>query len=176
MPDESTTSDQEELAQRLEDAIRAGDDDEALKALGLDLFRSLYAAWEHGGYDDGINADLNVVMRLHADEAVYDMSAMGLDVLEGQAAIRGLYEDWRSSYEAFEAELEELRDLGHGVTFSVVINRGRLHGSAHWIELRFASVGIWAGGRIERGMGYTDIGEARAAAERLAEERAKASD
>jgi hypothetical protein len=33
------------------------------------------------------------------------MSAMGLGVLEGQAAIRGLYEDWRSSYEAFEAEL-----------------------------------------------------------------------
>jgi ketosteroid isomerase-like protein len=175
MPDESTTPDPEELAQRLEDAIRAGADHEALKAVGLDLFRSLYGAWERGGYDDGINADLDAVMSLHADEAVYDMSAMGLGVLEGQAAIRGLYEDWRSSYEAFEAELEELHDLGHGVTFSVVVNRGRLHGSARWIELRYASVGIWAGGRIERGMGYTDIDEARAAAERLAADRAHAS-
>jgi ketosteroid isomerase-like protein len=176
MPEEPTTPDLVELAQRLEDAMRAGDDPEAVKAVGLDVFRSLYAAWERGGYDDGINADLDVVMSLHADEAVYDMSPMGLGVLEGQAAIRGLYEDWRSSYEAFEAELEELRDLGHGVTFSVVVNRGRLHGSAHWIELRYASVGIWAGGLIERGISYTDVDEARAAAERLAQERAHASD
>jgi hypothetical protein len=171
MSEEATTPDLVELAQRLEDAMRAGDDPEAAKAVGLDVLRSLYAAWEHGGYDDGINADLDVVMSLHADEAVYDMSPMGLGVLEGQAAIRGLYEDWRSSYEAFEAELEELRDLGHAVTFSVVVNRGRLHDSAHWIKLRYASVGIWAGGRLERGISYTDIDEARAAAERLARER-----
>jgi hypothetical protein len=57
------------------------------------------------------------------------------------------------------------------VTFSVVVNRGRLHGSAHWIKLRYTSVGIWAGGRLERGIGYTDIDEARAAAERVAKER-----
>ncbi len=176
MPDKSTTPDPVELSQRLEDAIRTEDDDEALKAVGLDVLRSLYAAWERGGYDDGINADLDVVMSLHADDAVYDMSAMGLGALEGQAAIRGLYEDWRSSYEAFEAKLEELRDLGHGVTFGVVANRGRLHGSAHWIELRYAAIMIWAGARIERGIGYADIDAARAAAERLAEEHAQASD
>jgi hypothetical protein len=45
----------------------------------------------------------------------------------------------------------------------------------HKVELRYASVGIWAGGGLERGIGYTDIGEARAAAERLAEERARSS-
>jgi ketosteroid isomerase-like protein len=114
-------------------------------------------------------------MTLHADGAVYDMSAMGLGVLEGQAAIRALYEDWRRSYEAFEAELQELLDLGHGVTFFVVVNRGRLHGGANWVEFRYASVAIWAGGRIERGIGYADIDAARAGAERLAEERAHAS-
>jgi ketosteroid isomerase-like protein len=176
MPDKSTTPDPMELSQRLEDAIRTEDDDEALKAVGLDVLRSLYAAWERGGYDDGINADLDVVMSLHADDAVYDMSSMGLGALEGQAAIRGLYEDWRSSYEAFEAKLEELRDLGHGVSFGVVVNRGRLHGSAHWIEFRYAAIMIWAGARIERGIGYADIDAARAAAERLAEEPAQASD
>ena len=176
MPDESTTPGPVELSQRLEDAIRAGDDDEALKAVGLDVLRSLYAVWERGGYDDGITADLDVVMSLHADDAVYDMSAMGVGVLEGQAAIRGFYEDWRRSYEAFEAELEELRDLGHGVTFMVIINRGRPHGGAHWIEARYASAGIWAGGRLERGVAYTDIDEARAVAKQLAAERASASD
>jgi ketosteroid isomerase-like protein len=145
MPEESTTPDLVELAQRLEDAMRAGD-------------------------------DLDVVMSFYAPDAVWDLSSAGLGTFEGQAAIRGLYEDWRSSYEAFEAEWEELRDLGHGVTFSVVVNRGRPHGSAHWIELRYAAVQIWAGGLIERDMDYTDIDEARAAAERLAEEGAYASD
>jgi ketosteroid isomerase-like protein len=175
MPDESAPPDLKELARRLQDATRAGEDDEALKAVGLDALRALYAAWERGGYDDGMNADLDVMMAFHADEAVYDMSAMGLGVLEGHEAIRGLYEDWRSSYQAFEAELEELRDLGHGVAFFVVVNRGRLHGGAHWVEFRYASVAIWAGGRIERGIGYADIDAARAGAERLAEERARAS-
>lgn len=176
MLEEPTTPDLVELARRLDDATRAGDDDEALKAVGLDVMRSLYAAWERGGYDDGINADLDVVMSLHADEAVYDMSAMGVGVLEGQAAIRGLYEDWRRSYEAFEAELEELRDLGHGVTLMVIVNRGRPHGGAHWIEARYGSAGIWAGGRLERAIAYTDIDEARAAAKQLAAERAASAD
>jgi hypothetical protein len=62
------------------------------------------------------------------------------------------------------------------VTFSVIVNRGRLHGGAHWIELRYASAGIWAGGRLEWGISCTDVDEARAAAERLAQERAHASD
>lgn len=162
-----------ELGQRLEDARMAGGDDEALKAAGLDLLRALYAQWERGGYDEGISADLDLVMSLHADDAVYDMSGMGLPTLEGQAAIRALYEDWRSSYEAFEAELAELRDLGRGVTLMVVVNRGRLHGSSRWIELRYASVAIWADGRIERGVSYTDIDQGRAAAEVLAAERAR---
>jgi hypothetical protein len=59
------------------------------------------------------------------------------------------------------------------VTFSVVVNRGRLHGSSHWIELRYAAVTTWVDGLIERGIGYTDVDvdEARGAAERLAQER-----
>jgi hypothetical protein len=107
MPEESTTPDLVELAQRLKDAMRAGDDPEAAKAVGLDVLRSLYAAWERGGYDDGINADLDVVMSLHADDAVYDRSPMGLGVLRarrrsavsmktGAARMRPSRPSWRS--------------------------------------------------------------------------------
>jgi ketosteroid isomerase-like protein len=142
----------------------------------LDRLPSLYAPWERGDYEDPMNADLDAVMSLHADDAVYDMSRMGLGLVEGRSAIRGLYETWRSSYEAYTAGLEEARDLGHGVTFFVIVNRGRLHGGEHWIEFRYASVTTWVGGLIERGTGYTDIDEARAAAERLAEERASSAE
>jgi hypothetical protein len=67
--------------------------------------------------------------------------------------------------------IEELRDLGNGVSFAVVAAHGRLHGSASPLDLRFAGVGIWADGLVEQHRNYTDIDQARAAAERLAEER-----
>ena len=43
-----------------------------------------------------------------------------------------------------------------------------------WVELRLAIVAVWEEGLIVRGTTYTDIAEARAAAERLAESRAQA--
>jgi len=49
--------------------------------------------------------------------------------------------------------------------------RGRLAGSSGSVELRYAGVSTWADGLIERVTTYLDINEARAAAERLAEER-----
>jgi hypothetical protein len=44
-------------------------------------------------------------------------------------------------------------------------------GSEGSVQIRFGSVSIWTGGLIERATNYCDIGDARAAAERLAEER-----
>jgi len=115
--------------------------------------------------------DFDVLTRLWARDGVWDMSVVGMGVFEGRGAIRALYEDWLGSYEAFEVEFEEVHDLGNGVAFSVVFQRGRLPGSTGWIEVRYAVVATWADGLIERGMGYSDIDEARAAAERLAQER-----
>jgi hypothetical protein len=62
-------------------------------------------------------------------------------------------------------------DLGAGVSFAVVVMRGRPRGSTGWIRFRYASVGSWVDGLIERSTNYLDIDEARAAAERLARER-----
>ena len=66
---------------------------------------------------------------------------------------------------------EEIRDLGDGVTFAVILQRGRVVGSSGSVQLRYASVAEWIDGLIVHNTTYTDIDEARAAAERLAQER-----
>jgi hypothetical protein len=49
--------------------------------------------------------------------------------------------------------------------------RGRLAGSSGFVEFRYAGVSAWRDGLIEWVTTYTDVDAARAAAERLAEER-----
>jgi ketosteroid isomerase-like protein len=115
--------------------------------------------------------DLDGALSFFADDAVFDMSSAGIGTFEGHEAMRGLYEDWLGAYEDFQAELEEVRDLGYGVTFSVFVQRGRLPGSKGWVQLRYGAVTTWADGLIRRVTNYIDIDQARAAAERLAEER-----
>ena len=105
-------------------------------------------------------------------DAIWDLSTMGLGIFEGPSAIRAFVEDWQSSYEKFELALEEVLDLGHDVVFAAVVQRARLTDSASEVQMRYASVNSSAAGLFERITNYTDIDEARAAAERLAEERA----
>jgi len=68
-------------------------------------------------------------------------------------------------------EAEETLDLGQGVGFRVLIQKGRPIGSSGEVQLRYAAVGVWDDGKLARITNYSDIDEARAAAERLAEER-----
>jgi ketosteroid isomerase-like protein len=121
---------------------------------------------------DAINArDFDAAVSIYAHDATFHSRVTVVGVLEGRAAIRGFFEEWFGVYEAFEFELEELRDLGHGVTFAIVVLRGKPRGSTGWVHLRYASVGNWVDGLVERSTEYLDIDEARAAAERLAQER-----
>jgi ketosteroid isomerase-like protein len=116
--------------------------------------------------------DLDAMMAFYAPDGVYDMSPIGMGVFEGQAAARGFIEDWWRSYEEQEFEAEETLDLGNGVGFRVLIQKGRPVGSSGEVQLRYAAVGVWEDGKIVRMTNYGDIDEARAAAERLAQERA----
>ena len=68
---------------------------------------------------------------------------MGLGVYRGTAAVRGFFEDWIGSYELFEVELEECRDLGKGVVLNVVVQRARLAGSSGEVKTRYASIAVW---------------------------------
>ena len=121
---------------------------------------------------DAVNRrDLDATMAFFAPDSVYDMSPTGMGVFGGQAAARGFIEDWWRSYEEHEFEAKETLDLGSGVGFRVLIQKGRPLGSSGEVELRSATISVWEDGKIVRVTNYTDIEAARAAAERLAESR-----
>ena len=123
------------------------------------------------GYEAMSRGDLDAVMSLFAADAVYDGSAGGIGTFEGAEAVRGFVEDWRRSWEDYRYEEEELLDLGHGIMLSVVRESGRLVGGKGRVEQRVAHLTTWTNGKIEWFKHYPDPDEARAAAERLAEER-----
>jgi ketosteroid isomerase-like protein len=116
-------------------------------------------------------SEIEDLMSLFAADSVWDMSRGGLGVIEGREAIRAFFEEWRGAYEDYEQEAEEIQDLGNGVAFAVFVQRGRPGDSTGWVEFRDARVLLWADGLIQRVTTFLDVDEARAAAERLAEER-----
>jgi ketosteroid isomerase-like protein len=109
--------------------------------------------------------------RLYAPDAVWSLGGM-LGSLEGLPAIRAFVKDYWLMWDDHRHYLEETLDLGHGVMFGVVRERARTKGSDAYVEARNAWVSLWEEGRVVRTTSYADIDEARAAAERLAQERA----
>jgi ketosteroid isomerase-like protein len=125
-----------------------------------------------GLFEAANRRDFNAILLRYAPDAIWDMNPLGgLGTFEGHAAIRGFWEDWYASYEDFQIDVEEMVDLGNGVGFTVATQTARPVGSSGAVQLRYALVGIWADGSIVRLTNYANIDEARAEAERLAEER-----
>ena len=118
-------------------------------------------------------AAIDTTMSFYREDSVYDMSRMGMGVFEGPAAIRGFLEDWDNQYEEYEDEVVDLVQCGGGVVFLAVRQNARPSGTPEHVRLRdvYGYVMVWAGTKIARITPYTDAKEARAAAERLAEER-----
>jgi ketosteroid isomerase-like protein len=145
MPDDPTTPDLTRLVQRV-------------------------TRWKTSEIEDR-TSETEDLMSFFAPDSVWDMSRGGLGVIEGREAIRAFFEEWRAAYEDYEQEAEEVQDLGKGVAFAVFVQRGRPVDSTAWVEFRDARVLLWADGLIERVTTFLDIDEARATAERLAEER-----
>jgi ketosteroid isomerase-like protein len=116
--------------------------------------------------------DFDAALATFTPDAVWDASPLGIGVFEGGDAIRGLWEDWFDAFQDWGQVIEELRDLGNGVGFAVYLQRGWPAGSSEFVEVHYAAVGITGGdGLTERITAYTDLDEARVAAERLAQER-----
>jgi ketosteroid isomerase-like protein len=115
--------------------------------------------------------DMDGIMAVFAPDVVWDGSPIGLETFEGQAAVRSFLEDWFVSYEEWEVRREEGEDFGNGVTFVAFSQKGRLVGSSGEVQLHYAAVSEWEDGKIARITNYRETDEARAAAERLAEER-----
>jgi ketosteroid isomerase-like protein len=131
----------------------------------VELTRSLFEAVNRG--------DLATAMSFYAPDAVWESPPLGTR-FEGRAAIRGFAGDWMGAYDEWQAEAEELLDLGSGVILAVVRQSGRPVGSTGHVQTRIAVISEWVDGKTVRVIVYHDIAEGRAAAERLAEERAQA--
>jgi ketosteroid isomerase-like protein len=114
--------------------------------------------------------DLDAVMSLCPPDGVYDTGG-AFGVYEGPVAIRSFLEEWWGAFEELRFELEEVLDLGNGVTFSVVREDARPVGSTGYVRRREAYVIEWVEGMVARLTVHDDIDEARAVAERLAESR-----
>jgi ketosteroid isomerase-like protein len=125
-------------------------------------------------FEAGNRRDVDAAIGFYGPDSVWDLSPMGLGTYEGLVAIRSFFEDWIGPYDEFEMEVEELLDLGNGVVFFEVRQNGRPVGSTGHVELRYAGFAVWVDAVAARVTNYTDIDEARAAAKRLAEERAQA--
>ena len=127
--------------------------------------RGLLEAWNRRDFD--------AAQSFFAPDAVWETVGLGT-TFEGVAAIRGFWQDWWAGYEELWVDLEEPLDLGNGVTFGVVVTKGRPVGSSGYVRHKNAVVTVWVRGLVVRVTNYPDIDEARAAAERLAEQRAQA--
>jgi ketosteroid isomerase-like protein len=113
--------------------------------------------------------DIDAVMSFFAPDAVLDGR---VEVCEGRAAIRAFLDDWFGSFAELRMEGEEFVVLDDGVVLAVVNQEGRLVGVDRQVHQREGWVICWsADGLLVRLTTRTDIDEARAAAERLAESR-----
>ena len=114
--------------------------------------------------------DFDAMLSPFPPDAVWDAAPLGVS-FEGVAAIRRFFEEWIGSYEEFELEPEQVLDLGNGVGLVLMIQGGRPVGSTGVVRVRSGFVAVLVGAMIAQVTVYTDPDEARAAAERLAEER-----
>jgi ketosteroid isomerase-like protein len=116
--------------------------------------------------------DIDAMVSPFAPDAIWRMTPLSTD-FEGLARIRGFVKDWFGSYGEYAVKAEEVRNCGSGVTFAVTHQEGRLIGSpdGSLVAETWAYVFVWVDGKLVRLTSYNDIHEARAAAERLAQER-----
>lgn len=122
-------------------------------------------------YEAGSRGDFETVMSDYGPDSVWDMSPMGLVAYEGLPAIRRFVEEWLASYDEFEFVLEEVLDLGGGVTFVALRQEARPTGSSAVVQLHYGVVSEWDGNVLMRVTNYPDVAEARAIAEQLAESK-----
>lgn len=115
--------------------------------------------------------DIDAVMSSFAVDAVLEGRALG-DFYEGQKAIRAFLDGWFGIYDDLEFKFEEIHDLGNGVVFAVVVQEGRPAGVAGHVRQREGWVYVGVGGLIAR-ITISEVDEARAAAERLAQGRSE---
>src|SRR6478672_10685832 len=123
-------------------------------------------------FDAGSRQDTDVVLSLFAPDAMMDLSDGGLGTFRGIAAVGGFLEDWFGTWDSdsYRVDPEGVCDFGNGVVFVVYREQGSVRSGGR-IEQRRAWCLLWIEDLISFVAVYLDPEQARAAAERLAEER-----
>jgi ketosteroid isomerase-like protein len=128
----------------------------------VELTDQLVAAFDRG--------DVDSIASLGAEDAVFSATAFGLR-FEGVAAIRSFVEEWFGAFADLAFELLEVEHLAKGVVFALVRQSGSPVGAVGSIEQNEGWVIAWEDGLIRQAASYIGIDEARAHAERLAQEQ-----
>jgi ketosteroid isomerase-like protein len=119
----------------------------------------------------GSRKDFDGMLDLHAVDAVWDLSDAGLGFFEGVEAIRSFIADWLGAFDDYRLDVEEAVDLGNGAVFVVVNATGRPVGMDATVKQRRGWAVLWRNDKVVRAASYLDLDQARAAAERLAQEK-----
>ena len=114
--------------------------------------------------------DWGAVVAPYAADVIWE-SEDGITSAKGAQAVRAFWEGWAGTFEDFGIEVESVVDLGGGVVYAVYRQKGRMAGSSALVTASGVLVYEWQDGTIVRVFACADGDEARAAAERLAEER-----
>jgi hypothetical protein len=138
--------------------------EESTTVSNIELTRGVFAS--------ATRADFDAMMSFIGPDSVWDVAPWGLGTHTGLAAIRHFLELWIGSFDEYQVVAEEMLDLGNGVIFTLVAQHAHSGGSRGHVQLRSASVFVWADSVVERVTHYRNIDEGRAAAERLAQGRA----
>ena len=102
---------------------------------------------------------------------MFGASDAALGTYEGVDAIRAFLQDWWRGYEDYENAPDEIRQVGEGIVLVINTLLGRLPGSREPLRQHNAYLFQLQDRLIVRWTAFMNIDEARAAAERLAEER-----
>jgi hypothetical protein len=124
-------------------------------------------AWSQGAVVDTFTA-------FFAPDVVWESVGLGT-TFKGLEASREFLGDWMARFEDYEIDIEEVLDLGNGVMFVKSGHAGRPIGSPAHVRLPqeiLVNVFVWEARLITHVVSSGDTPEARAAAERLAQERA----
>ena len=125
------------------------------------VVREAAAAFAGGRFD--------VLDRIWHPEIEFDMRPVGIPgvgVYHGREAARQwLVEEWMKSFESFDSELVEVVPVGERSVFVVAAQRGQAPASEAEVAMRYAQICTIEDGLFRRVVNYTDIDEARRAAE-----------
>jgi ketosteroid isomerase-like protein len=123
-----------------------------------------------GLFEAADRGDWDAVLSAYAPYAVLETADGVFDTVSPER-MRGFWEEIAAMFEDFAIKVETVVDLGNGIVYSIYRAQGRLAGSTGLVTERTAMIYEWVDGRITRLITRPDIEEARAAAERLAQER-----